>query len=220
MRAAEPGYLTPISVKEAQACSLAPMAPSDWPSRSKASGAWADWPNLVEISRYFSAASRCLPRRKKLSPMLKVAAGANLLFGFLARKTCSDFSAASNLPAFSMATASSYSSFGPSGAASGAGAISGAGVGLSPTRRPWAMSSGWPTSRTGAALVTEPVVDRGGLVSGAEGVVVPSGFGAPGALGSVAGSKASPRLPLTRGVGAGGADAAVTPGVVAEGVTG
>ena len=61
------------------------------------------------------------------------------------------------------------------------------------------MSSGWPTSRTGGLLVTEPVVDLGGLVSGAEGVVVPSGFGAPGAFGSVAGSKASPRLPLTAG---------------------
>ena len=38
------------------------------------------------------------------------------------------------------------------------------------------MSSGWPTSRTGGPLVTEPVVDLGGLVSGADGVVVPSGF--------------------------------------------
>ena len=33
-----PGYLRPISAKEAQACSLAPRALSDWPRRSMASG--------------------------------------------------------------------------------------------------------------------------------------------------------------------------------------
>ena len=77
------------------------------------------------------------------------------------------------------------------------------------------MSSGWPTSRTGATLVTEPVVDRDGPVSGAEGVVVPSGFGAPGRSGPSRDRRRRPPA-VTRGAGAGEGDAAATPDGVAE----
>ena len=52
------GYLRGSSAKVAQACSLAPSALSDWPSRSMASGARGEVENCVEILRYCSAASR------------------------------------------------------------------------------------------------------------------------------------------------------------------
>src|SRR5712671_5317372 len=62
------GYFRVTSPSAAHAASLSFNAASDCPSRSKASGAFADLSNLVVTPRKASAASRYCWRWKKLSP--------------------------------------------------------------------------------------------------------------------------------------------------------
>src|SRR6185437_16290487 len=62
------GYFRVTSPKAAQAASFSFRAANDWPSRSKASGAFADLSNLEVTARKASAASRYCWRWKKLSP--------------------------------------------------------------------------------------------------------------------------------------------------------
>src|SRR6266403_1469228 len=62
------GYFRVTSPSAAQAASFSFNAASDWPSRSRESGALADLSNLVVTPRKASAASRYCWRWKKLSP--------------------------------------------------------------------------------------------------------------------------------------------------------
>src|ERR1700754_5189524 len=62
------GYFRITSPSAAQAASFSFSAASDWPSRIRASVAFAEEPNLVVTPRKDSAASRYFWRWKKLSP--------------------------------------------------------------------------------------------------------------------------------------------------------